>query len=234
MWTSPSIDGMRLTLNGSNSSGAASTRGFGEATDAERFDEGSIPRQGRNTFRDVRETDWFHGAVEYVREKGLMAGTGDDLFNPGHGVTRGTAVTVLWRMAGEPISKNNGTFSDIAQDRYKDAVAWAYENRIVDGYGDGLFGPEDDITREQLVTMLYRYIQYSGGGFEGVCDYLPDFADGRSVAGWAHESVCYCVMNGIVNGRGGRLFEPKEASTRAELAVLLHRFSNMRDKENSK
>ena len=107
---------------------------------------------------------------------------------------------------------------------YTEAVRWATSEGIVEGYGNGKFGPSDPITREQLFTMLYHYEQRNGGGFTGAWMFRLDFADVADVSDWAYEAICWCSMNGIVEGKGNGVLDPKGKATRAEAAAMLMRF----------
>ena len=113
-----------------------------------------------NPFTDVKKSDWFYEDVKFVNTKGLMNGTSDTTYGPAEPLTRGQIVTVLWRQAGSPAPKQAAAFTDVKADwYYTDAIAWAAENKIVEGYGSGTFGPEDFVTREQVMTILYRYAE---------------------------------------------------------------------------
>ena len=112
-------------------------------------------------FKDVRESDWFYEAVQYVYEHGMMRGTGDTMFSPESTTTRAMIVTILHRLEGLPAAAGE-QYADVPGGQYyTDAVAWASENGIVNGYGNGRFGPNDAITREQMATILYRLAQFT-------------------------------------------------------------------------
>jgi hypothetical protein len=106
---------------------------------------------------------------------------------------------------------------------YTDAVIWASEKKIVEGYGNGKFKPNDDITREQLATILYRYAQSKGQGFTGAWMFLLDYPDAAEISSWADEAMHWMVMNGIINGKDGKLVPGGDAS-RAEAATMLMRY----------
>ena len=188
-----------------------------------------------NPFEDVKESDWFYDDVMFAYTHGLMIGTNTNpmLFSPNMTLSRGMLVTILYRMSGSPeVSGLFNPFDDVAEGTwYTEAVKWAAENGIVNGYGDGLFGPDDEITREQMVTILYRYIQYNGGGFKGMWMFLLDFEDKAEISEWAYEAVCWCVMKGIVIGKPGNVFDPQEYATRAETAAFIVRFIEIRSGE---
>ena len=126
-------------------------------------------------------------------------------------------------MAGTPAVKASTPFTDVAEGRfYSDAVAWAYENEITEGVTDTLFAPNTDVTREQLVTFLYRYAQRKGLKTDAAGS-LDQYPDAGSIGNFAVEPMTWAVTNGIVNGLDGKL-APKAASTRAQIATVIMRF----------
>lgn len=178
---------------------------------------------GRMPFTDVKETDWFYDAVQYVYEKDMMNGTGESTFSPDITTTRGMIVTILYRLEGLP-SVEGENFTDVSADQYySDAVAWASANNIVNGYGDGTFGPNDPITREQLAAILYRYMQYKGYATEATGD-ISEFTDGSQVSSYAVEAMNWAVGVGLISGVGNNTLAPKDIATRAQVAMILMRF----------
>ena len=176
-------------------------------------------------FTDVKEADWFYDAVQYVYENGMMSGTGASTFSPDTTTTRCMIVTILHRMEGTP-SATGAEFTDVPADQYySDAVAWASANGIVSGYGNGIFGPNDTITREQMATILYRYVQYKGYDAETTGD-VSTFADGSQVSSYAVEAMNWAVGSGLISGVGNNTLAPKGSATRAQVAVILMRFCN--------
>ncbi len=170
-------------------------------------------------YADVSEKDWYYEAVTFCTEHGLMSGTGDGLFTPEGEVSRAMAVTVLYRMAGSPGVGESVGFPDVAADSwYTRPVSWASRVRIANGYDYGWFGPGDPITREQLAVLLWRYC----GSPDSAPS--PDFADEADISSYAAGAVDWVKANGIINGRPGNLYCPKETCTRAELAQLLMNF----------
>jgi hypothetical protein len=180
-----------------------------------------------NPFEDVKGTDWFIDDVIYVHANGLMVGTSEKpmLFSPQATLTRGMGVTVLYRIAGSPaVSGLANPFDDVPEGRwYTDAVKWAAANGIAAGYGNGKFGTEDNITREQMAVMIVNYEQFSG---KIPPDILMDreFSDWNDISGWAKDAVNRLTMQGIINGKPNNLFDPGGNATRAESAAMLHRF----------
>ncbi|NYB75691.1 S-layer homology domain-containing protein [Sedimentibacter hydroxybenzoicus DSM 7310] len=185
---------------------------------------GNIPEEYVNPFKDVRETDWFYDAVKFVLENGLMIGTGADTFSPELSVTRGMLVTILHRLEKQP-SVANCDFTDVVPgDYYHDAVAWAQQNGIVMGIDDTIFGPDENITREQLVTILYRYFLYISFEAEDMGADLSEFKDNDLISDYALSAMRWAVGKGLIKGRGEVILAPKGNATRAETAMILQRF----------
>lgn len=178
------------------------------------------------SFSDVTEWDWFHSAVHYVYENGMMSGTSDTTFSPDGNTTRGMIVTVLHRMEGTPPAGEAG-FPDVPREEYyAKAVDWAYANGIVSGYGgneSGTFGPENGITREQLSAILYRYAQRKGLDMTVRGD-LSGFADRETISDYARESMAWAVGVGLISGMGDGSIAPGGGATRAQVATILMRF----------
>ena len=173
-------------------------------------------------FTDVHEGDWFYEEVLYAYENGLMNGVGDNRFAPNSATTRGMLVTILYRLEGEPVVTGEAGFDDVGDTWYTDAVIWAAANDIVNGIGDNQFGPENTLTREQLVTMLYRYAQNKGYDVTASAD-LSGYPDAGQIQSWAQEAMTWAVAEGIVEGMDGNL-NPAGSATRAQIATILMRF----------
>ena len=173
-------------------------------------------------FTDVHEGDWFYEEVLYAYENGLMNGVGDNRFAPNSATTRGMLVTILYRLEGEPAVTGEADFDDVGDTWYTDAVIWAAANDIVNGIGDNQFGPENTLTREQLVTMLYRYAQNKGYDVTASAD-LSGYPDADKIQSWAQEAMTWAVAEGIVEGMDGNL-NPAGSATRAQIATILMRF----------
>ncbi|WP_295579799.1 S-layer homology domain-containing protein [uncultured Oscillibacter sp.] len=178
-------------------------------------------------FADVKPGDWFYESVRHVYERGLMNGTTSDRFSPYLNTSRGMIVTILWRLEGEPEPATANPFPDVAADAYcAKAVAWGAENGIVKGYGDGNFGPNGPITREQLAAILYRFAQFKNADVSA-SGTLSAFTDAAEVSGYAQEAVKWAVDSGIITGKANRVLDPTGKATRAEAAVMLQRFNEM-------
>ncbi|MCL1874526.1 MAG: S-layer homology domain-containing protein, partial [Clostridiales bacterium] len=197
-------------------------------------------------FTDVYTTHWFYGHIKYVYDLGLMNGTGATIFSPNAQVTRAMVVTVLHRMEGEPQITTPAGFSDVKAGMwYTNGVAWAEANKIVEGYPGNVFRPEQNVSRQELATILLRYAKFIGKAQPSAGpnpddppdDETPDtlpvttptsndltFADAAKVGDWAKEGVAFCAKNGIIEGRPGNIFDPAASATRAEFATMLHRF----------
>ena len=178
------------------------------------------------TFADVPSDAWYADAVKYVSwDRNIMNGS-SNLFNPQGTMTRGMLVTVLWRLAGEPEAETN-VFTDVPEGKYyTEAVNWAAENGIVTGSGDNKFNPEGAITREQLVTILYR-MAVKKGTASGTYEEFSGFEDDEAVRGYAVEAMKWAVSEGIITGseNGGKLYlNPQKNSTRAQVAAILMRY----------
>ena len=189
----------------------------GQVTVTVTFEQAPLP------FPDVTEGDWFYDAVRYAYETGLMDGVGDNLFAPNSQTTRAQLVTILHRLAGQPAVSGDLIFTDVeAGTWYADAVAWAAENGIVNGTTDTTFAPGEDITREQLVTVLYRYAESKGYDVSASAD-LSGYPDAGQVQDYAQPAMAWAVAEGIVEGVDGNL-NPTGDATRAQIATILMRF----------
>ncbi len=176
-------------------------------------------------FSDVPEDHWAYDAIQYVYGEGLMAGTGETTFSPNGTTTRGQIVTILWRLAGSPQVNYLMDFSDVAPAAwYGEAVRWASALRIASGYGDGRFGPNDPITREQLAVMLYQYAWNMGYDLTGGGMALREYGDYDQISGWALEALDWAVHTGLLGGKGGGILDPTGGATRAQVAQILMNF----------
>lgn len=177
-------------------------------------------------FRDVVESDWYHEAVHFVFESGMMKGTDQGFFSPDVDTSRGMIVTILHRLEGTPQAGLSG-FTDVpAGEYYTDAVGWASQNGIVSGYGEGaegMFGPNDSITREQLAAILYRYAEKKGLDVTVRGD-LGAFVDAGSVSDYAVEPLRWAVGVGLISGMGDGSIAPGGKATRAQVATILMRY----------
>ena len=178
-------------------------------------------------FTDVPANAWYAEAVRYVYEHGLMAGTSATTFAPDATTSRAMIATILWRMAGSPVVNYAMDFADVPEGQwYSEAIRWAASEGVVTGYGNGLFGTNDPITREQLATMLWRCAQEQGYDVSvGENTNILSYTDAFDVAEYAIPAMQWAVGAGIINGTGdGSTLTPQGQATRAQAAVMLMRF----------
>ena len=175
-------------------------------------------------FPDVDENDWFYDEVVYVYENGLMNGVENNRFAPNTATNRAMLATILYRLAGEPAVSGDLPFTDVAAGTwYTDAVLWAAQNGIVNGLGENTFAPMNTLTREQLVTMLYRYAEAEGYDVSAAAD-LSGYPDAGKVQPYAQEAMSWAVAEGIVAGMEDGTLNPAGNATRAQIATILMRF----------
>lgn len=170
-------------------------------------------------FADVGEDAWYYDAVRYVSSLGVFSGTSDTTFDPTKTMTRGMLVMTLYNYCGKPEATGASSFGDVTADAYyAAAVAWAEENDIVGGVGDGLFGPNQDVSREQIVTILYRFYGEPAALDGGPA--LADFADGDKVSDWARDAMEWALSAGIISGYPEGTLKPEGTARRAEVAQI--------------
>ncbi|MDD4781646.1 MAG: S-layer homology domain-containing protein [Tissierellia bacterium] len=176
------------------------------------------------SFDDVTEKDWFYKYVMYAVEKGLFTGTGENIFSPNKPMTRSMLVTVLYRLEGKLEIAKTASFTDIPSGQwYSDAVSWSVEKEIVKGITETEFKPENNITREQLSVMLYRYAA-SKNKVSGVAGSIDSFTDKDKVSSWAVDAIKWAVGQGIITGKSNGNLDPSGSATRAEVAAMLQRY----------
>jgi len=205
------------------SAGPVAAYTFEEVSAAHTIEAVFVP-DWANPFEDVAADNWYYNAVRYVYEAGLMNGISQSTFEPESELTRAMLVTILYRLDSEPSVSSEDLFEDVASGNwYSDAVAWAAENGIVGGYGDGTFGPADSITREQIAVILFNYAEYKGYDLTAAND-LSAFSDAGSTSSWAQTAMEWAVGNGLLSGNGDGTLDPTGTATRAEVATILMRF----------
>ena len=176
-------------------------------------------------FNDLDKTSWYHDGVHWALENGIMNGYGDGKFAPSDTTSRAMIVTMLHRIEGEPTADYDMGFTDVESGNwYTEAIRWAAANGIVTGYGNGKFGPNDVLTREQLAAILYRYAKIKGQGFTGMWAFPLNFDDAADVSDWAYEPMCWMTMQGVIQGTGSSKLSPKGSATRAQVATMLMRY----------
>lgn len=174
--------------------------------------------------KDLDINAWYHEYIDYVVEKGLMQGVADDLLAPEVTTSRAMIVTILYRLEGRPAVSGSSPFDDVAEGLwYTDAVKWAEANEIVEGYGNGKFGPNDLITREQFAAIMYRYASFKGYDVSKLAD-LSGYADASAISDWALAAMQWAAAEGLIAGRTTTTLVPGGNATRAEAAAILMRF----------
>lgn len=174
-------------------------------------------------FTDVSANDWYHLSIDFVAEHDLMGGIGDGLFDPEGTMNRAMLVTVLWRCEGKPTGAKN-PFSDVpAGEWYTDAVAWAAENGIVNGVGDGKFDPTGNVTREQIAVILCRYTEVCGIADTSKRGDLRGYPDAKDTSDYATDALSWAVGEELILGSEGKLL-PQGDATRAQVATILMRY----------
>jgi hypothetical protein len=183
----------------------------------------TTPDTGNCPFADVKPISWFFDHVKYIWERGVMNGVNPTTFAPDATTTRAQFATVLYRMAGSPkvsaADRANCPFTDLKGSWYQDAVAWAYKNGVIKGTSATTFTPDQSVSREQMVTMLWRY-----DGAKSASGAANGFTDAAGISSYAQPAVVWAVRNGIVNGMDDGSFRPQGTATRAQLAAILHRY----------
>ena len=175
-------------------------------------------------FIDVDENDWFYANVQYVVENKLMNGVAEDKFAPNDTLTRAMLVTVLYRNAGEPAVNKSIPFADVDMGSwYANAVVWAKQNGIVNGVTEIEFAPDENITREQIAAIMFRYAQYKGMDAVTLEENLH-FTDADEISEYAVSAMNWAVGTGLMKGKSTTTINPKDNATRAEIAAILQRF----------
>jgi hypothetical protein len=170
-------------------------------------------------FTDVDTSKWYHEAVDYVLTKGVMEGNSDGTFTPNGTLTRAQLAQILYNAAGKPEVTAENPFTDVPETHwYAKAVIWAAQAGVVEGYGDGKFGPNDKISRQDLAVMLWRY-----AGEPAATQTALDFTDAAQASDYATAALLWASETGIVQGDNGKL-SPKGSATRAEAATMVMRY----------
>ena len=181
----------------------------------------SAELQWQNPFSDINKSDWFYEDVKYMSEKGIMIGTDDTTFAPDATLTRAMLVTVLWRLEGEPVVNYIMPFDDVESEQwYTEAVRWAAAERIVKGYGNGAFGTNDAVTREQIMAILHRYAARKELDFGMIFPMIPQY----EYSIWAENDLIWADIAGLTDGIGVDIFDMTKDASRAEIAAYLKRF----------
>lgn len=177
-------------------------------------------------FRDMGMTSWFYQDALYLYQRNVIRGVSADAFGPNQTTTRGEVATMLYRLAGEPVVNDASNFKDVVpMTYYTNAVTWAASKGYVTGYDANTFGPGDKISREQLVTILYRYVAANNVGVDiSNTNAFRSFGDASAVSGYAINAMTWACNAGIIKGDSTGMLKPGSSATRAEISAILHRF----------
>lgn len=177
-------------------------------------------------FEDVKQDNWFAKSVAFVKENNLMSGVSENQFAPEQKTSRAMIVTVLHRLAKAPQVEQKSLFQDVKGDEYfAEALSWATSQNIVSGYPNGTFGSHDDVTREQLAMILYNYAKAMKFDIKNTAN-IKQFSDLNMISDYAVEAINWANSAGIILGKGEQL-DPKGNATRAEVATIIMRFSEL-------
>lgn len=172
---------------------------------------------------DVLVKAWYHDAVDYVVEHGIMTGTSATTFEPNTTLSRAMVAQILYNLEGQPTVTGESTFTDVSGHWAIDAITWAQKTGVVDGYEDNTFRPENNVTRQEFAQMMYNYAAYKDYDLSAKGD-LSQFTDGDSVQEWAVTAMSWANGNALINGHDDGTLEPGGTTTRAQAASILMRF----------
>ncbi len=171
-------------------------------------------------FTDLDSDKWYHEYMDYAVEKGLLEGTSPTTMEPNATLTRAQLAQILYNLEGKPQVQGDLDFTDVAEGKwYYAAILWANQEGVVDGMSPDTFAPNEDISRQDLALMLYRY-----AGEPTVTGDLDGFKDAGQVGDWAEEAITWAVEEGIIDGMTPTTLEPTGTATRAQAAAMLQRF----------
>ena len=210
-------DGEEVAVTGQGGGKYTFTQPSGKVTIHVAF----VPEDWR--FTDVPADQWYFGSVKYVFEHGIMEGMSPTIFSPNSNLTRAQVVQILYNLDGKPEASKASTFTDLVEEWYKPAIAWAESTGVVQGYGDGTFRPGNAVTREEFARMMYNYAAYKGYDLTAKGD-LSRFPDGDKVDLWAQPAMTWANGCGLINGHDDGTLEPKGTTTRGQAAAVLMRF----------
>lgn len=172
---------------------------------------------------DVELNAWYHEAVDYVVEHGIMAGVSATAFQPNGSLTRGQVVQILHNLEGKPEETAEAPFTDTAGHWALEAIAWAAQNNVVAGYDDGTFGPEKLVTREEFAQMMYNYAKFKGYDLTAGGD-LTQFPDAGAISDWAETALSWANGKGLINGHDNGTIDPQGNTTRAQAVSIMKNF----------
>ena len=208
---------------GGNTSGSISAGGTGNTAYGGCKHDKNCPIY---PFKDAFTDAWYHDGVHYCIDNGLMGGYGDGKFGPNNQITRSQIVMILWRIAGSPNANYAMNFTDVADGAwYAEAIRWATSVGVASGYGDGKFGPNDFITREQFAAMLYRFAQLQGKDVSrGDTNTLNGYTDAGTISSYALTAMKWANGMGVISGTDNSTLMPKGNATRAQAACMIQRY----------
>ncbi len=184
-----------------------------------------LPIHVADTFEDISTTAWYYADVAAVIELGLMGGVTEDNWAPKETATRAQLATILNRLSGGVVATTTSEFMDVVDNAwYSNAINWAVGSGIYGGFEDGTFRPNDEVTREQLATILYNFARAEAKDISSVGN-VTSFVDGTSVSSWANTAMEWAVGTGIIGGKDGNQLDPQGTATRAEIAAMINRFA---------
>ena len=215
-----------------DSNGVVTAKGVGNATISAITLDGSditvncnvtVTNKESSLFNDIYTDDWYYSAVKYVYENNIIKGYTNGNFGPNDNLTRAMLVTILHRMENEEKVSNKNNFSDVGNTWYTNAIDWASDKKIVMGYGDGTFKPNNKITRQDLMVILYRYAKYKGKNMSVNTD-ITNYPDYNKIDNYAKEAMKWAIGKKILYGNNSGLLDPKGNATRAQVAVIIQRY----------
>jgi len=175
-------------------------------------------------FTDTDTKAWYHDGVHFCVDNKYMNGYGNNIFKPYDTLSRAMVVQILYNLEGRPALDSKPSFTDVDEKSwYADAIAWAEINNVVNGYGNGKYGPEDPVSREQLAAIYNRYASYKGYKLSANAE-LTAFTDAEKVSGWALKNIKWAIAVKLMEGKGNGILDPKGNATRAEAATMLKNF----------
>lgn len=175
-------------------------------------------------FTDVSQEHWFYDAVCYVYQHGIMEGISDTTFAPFSSLSRGMMVQIFYNLEGQPAVVGKNEFNDVSKNQwFYDAITWASQNDVVNGYDNNIFLADQNITREELAQMLYNYAKYKGYDVSASAN-LSQYPDGAKVSDWAKTALSWANGNGLITGHENNTIDPNGTANRAQTATILMRF----------
>ena len=176
-----------------------------------------------SSYTDVTPYTWYYDSAEYARENELFHDSDAEKFRGNDVATRGEMVYALWVANGAPMPTVPPEFTDLTEDWYVPAIAWASENGLVEGYGNGIFRPDQGMRREEFAVIMYRYAQYMGRDTERAAN-LSSYSDAIEIADWAFVHMAWANAEGLITGVTNTELRPRQPTTRAHVATIILRY----------